>query len=37
VKRTTFVINTDRVIVDVITNEMNMNVHADRALAALKA
>jgi len=37
VKRTTFVINTDRVIVDVITNEMNMNVHADRALAVLKA
>jgi peroxiredoxin Q/BCP len=36
VRRTTFVINTDRIVVDVIANEMNMNVHADRALAALK-
>ena len=37
VKRTTFVIGTDRRIVEVISNEFNMNVHADRALAALRA
>ena len=35
VKRTTFVIGTDRKILDVIASEMDMNVHADRALAAL--
>ena len=37
VKRTTFVIGTDRRIVEVISSELNMNVHADRALAALRA
>ena len=37
VKRTTFVITPDRRIKDVITSEMNMNAHADRALAALAA
>lgn len=37
VKRTTFVIAPDRRIVEVIRSEMNMNVHADRALAALGA
>ena len=36
VKRTTFVIATDRRIVDIITSEMNMEVHADRALSALR-
>jgi len=36
VKRTTFVIGTDRVIRDVITSELSMDVHADRALAALR-
>jgi peroxiredoxin Q/BCP len=37
VRRTTFVIGQDRKILDVIAHEMNMNVHADRALAALRA
>ena len=37
VKRTTFVIGTDRRLIDVINSEMNMTVHADRALAALRA
>ena len=37
VKRTTFVIGTDRRVMDVISSEMNMTVHADRALAALRA
>jgi len=37
VRRTTFVINTDRIITAVITNELSMNVHADRALAALRS
>jgi thioredoxin-dependent peroxiredoxin len=36
VKRTTFVIGTDHRIVEVINSETNMNVHADRALAALR-
>ena len=36
VKRATFVIDTDRTIRKVITSEMNMTVHADEALAALK-
>jgi peroxiredoxin Q/BCP len=35
VKRTTFVISQDRRVIDVITSEMNMNVHAERALVAL--
>jgi peroxiredoxin Q/BCP len=36
VKRTTFVIGQDRKVVDVISSEMNMNTHADRALDALR-
>ena len=36
VKRTTFVIGPDRRILDVIRSEMNMNAHADGALAALR-
>ena len=35
VKRATFVIDTDRKILDVITSEVRMAVHADKALAAL--
>ncbi len=35
VKRTTFVTGQDRRILDVISSEMNMNTHADRALDAL--
>jgi peroxiredoxin Q/BCP len=37
VKRVTFVIDTDRTIRKVIASEMNMDVHADQALAALRA
>ena len=37
VKRTTFVIGADQRIIEVITSEMNMTVHADRALAVLRA
>ncbi|MFZ2528917.1 MAG: peroxiredoxin [Rhodococcus sp. (in: high G+C Gram-positive bacteria)] len=37
VKRTTFVIDTDRRIVDVIASELRASVHADRALVALRA
>jgi thioredoxin-dependent peroxiredoxin len=37
VKRTTFVIDTDRKVVDVIGSELNMNVHADKALEILRA
>jgi peroxiredoxin Q/BCP len=37
VKRSTFVIGLDRIVADVITSEVNMNAHADRALAALRA
>lgn len=36
VKRATFVIGEDMVIYKVITSEMNMQVHADEALAALR-
>ncbi len=36
VKRATFVIDRDRRIRDVITSEVSMNAHADRALAALR-
>jgi peroxiredoxin Q/BCP len=36
VKRTTFVIGPDRRVLDVISSEMNMNTHADRALDALR-
>jgi peroxiredoxin Q/BCP len=37
VKRATFVIDRDRRILEVITSEVSMNAHADRALAALRA
>jgi peroxiredoxin Q/BCP len=37
VKRSTFVIGQDRRVIDVITSEFDMNVHADRALEALQA
>jgi peroxiredoxin Q/BCP len=37
VKRSTFVIGTDRRIIEVINSETNMNAHAQRALEALKA
>jgi peroxiredoxin Q/BCP len=36
-RRMTFVIDTDRRILEVIGNEMNMEVHADRALEVLRA
>ena len=35
-KRVTFVIDTDRRILEVIKSEIRMNVHADKALAALR-
>lgn len=35
VKRTTFVIGQDSRVLDVITSEMNMNVHAEQALSTL--
>jgi thioredoxin-dependent peroxiredoxin len=35
-KRATFVIGSDLKVIDVITSEVRMNVHADRALEALK-
>ncbi|HEX4704211.1 MAG TPA: redoxin domain-containing protein, partial [Pseudonocardiaceae bacterium] len=34
-RRQTFIIDTDRRILDVIKSEVRMSVHADRALAAL--
>ncbi|MGH3430290.1 MAG: peroxiredoxin [Mycobacteriales bacterium] len=37
VKRSTFVIGTDGTVLDVISSETNMGVHADKALAALTA
>ncbi|TSD98160.1 peroxiredoxin [Skermania sp. ID1734] len=37
VKRKTFVIDTDRTILEVISGELNANVHADKALAVLRA
>jgi peroxiredoxin Q/BCP len=36
VKRTTFVIDTDRTVLEVIASEMNMDTHADKALAVLR-
>jgi peroxiredoxin Q/BCP len=36
-KRTTFVIGADGTVLDVISSEMNMDVHADRALAVLRS
>ena len=35
-KRVTFVIGQDRKVVEVVKSEIRMNVHADRALDALK-
>ncbi|BBZ33830.1 peroxiredoxin [Mycolicibacterium confluentis] len=37
VKRTTFVIDTDRRVLDVIASEISMDTHADKALTALRA
>ena len=37
VKRSTFVIDTDRTILDVIHSEVSMGSHADKALALLRA
>ncbi len=37
VRRTTFVIGTDRRIIEKVSSELAMQVHADRALAALAA
>jgi peroxiredoxin Q/BCP len=36
-KRVTFVIDTDRRVLEVIRSEIRMNVHADKAVAALRA
>ncbi|MFC6882157.1 MULTISPECIES: peroxiredoxin [Actinomadura] len=36
-RRQTFVIDTDRRVLEVVKSEVRMNVHADRALAALRA
>jgi thioredoxin-dependent peroxiredoxin len=37
VKRTTFVIGTDRTVLGVISSEISMDTHADKALEVLKA
>lgn len=37
VKRTTFVIDTDRSLLDVISSEFSMDTHADKALQTLRA
>ncbi len=36
VKRTTFVIDTDSTVLDVISSEVNMDTHADQALTLLR-
>ena len=36
VKRTTFVIDTDRTVLDVIASEVSMETHADKALETLR-
>ncbi|MFV0494157.1 peroxiredoxin [Mycobacterium sp.] len=36
VKRTTFVIDTDRTVLDVISSEISMDTHADKALETLR-
>jgi thioredoxin-dependent peroxiredoxin len=36
-RRTTFVIGADGLIKEIVSSELNMDVHADRALAALRA
>jgi peroxiredoxin Q/BCP len=37
VKRTTFVIDTDRTVLGVISSEFNFNSHADKALELLRS
>jgi len=37
VKRTTFVIDTDRSVLEVISSEVNMDTHADKALELLRS
>ncbi|OJF13936.1 peroxiredoxin [Couchioplanes caeruleus] len=37
IKRMTFVIDTDRTVLDVIHSELDMNAHGDRALEVLRA
>ncbi|MGF2944631.1 peroxiredoxin [Mycobacterium sp. Lab-001] len=37
VKRTTFVIDTDRTVLDVIASEFSMDTHADKALQTLRS
>ncbi|MUL84619.1 MULTISPECIES: peroxiredoxin [unclassified Mycolicibacterium] len=37
VKRTTFVIDTNRTVLEVISSEISMDTHADKALEALRA
>ena len=37
VKRTTFVIDADRAVLEVISSEVNMDTHADKALEVLRA
>ncbi len=37
VKRTTFVIDTDRTVLEVISSEFSMDTHADKALEVLRA
>jgi peroxiredoxin Q/BCP len=37
VKRTTFVIGTDRTVLDVIASELSMDTHADKALEVLRS
>jgi peroxiredoxin Q/BCP len=37
VKRTTFVIGTDRTVLDVIASELSMDSHADKALEVLRS
>lgn len=37
VKRHTFVISADRVVVEVVKSEFSMNAHADKALAVLRS
>lgn len=36
-KRATFVIDTEGQVIEAVSSELNMDVHADRALAALRA
>jgi len=36
-KRSTFVIDTDRKVIGVISSEVSMNKHADKALEVLQA